>query len=154
MDNIENYKDIELSGRKWRIKKFDARTGSYILFKVLGLFTPVLKSLDIKSIKEIKDENINLTEIAANMMSLEEKDFKYIQDKCLQVCYEILPGGPAPVLNDSGNYGVIGIENDIATVLGLTAHALVFNISGFFAASHSTLLGGIISNISRQDSKT
>lgn len=143
MENIERVQDfklIDIGERKFKITKFDARRGSFILFKVMGVITPLVDMMktsfkDIKSMSDINLENINFTELAAGLTKLDEKDFTYIQDNCLKVCYEILGSGDAQVLNDNGTYGVIGLERDTKAIMTLTIHAIVFNVSGFFGGS-------------------
>ena len=153
MENLNKratVKIIELEGRKFKITKFDAMKGSYMLFKVIGIITPLIETLrksckgnakDVKDIKDINLEGLNFTEIAAGLVNMKEQDFKYIQENCLKSCYEILAAGDAPVLNENGTYGIIGIETDLKTVMALTIHSLMFNVSGFFGENLFKLAG-------------
>lgn len=150
MNPVENYKDVEINGRKFRIKKFDARTGSFMLFKVTGLLAPLFKNIDLGKLKDVKSvsdvnvEALNISGVISELGNLSEKDFNYIQDKCLQACGEMLPAGFTPVLHSNGSFGVTGLEEDTVTVLALTAHALIFNVKGFFLGSPlASILGGI-----------
>ncbi|KPV60716.1 hypothetical protein QJ48_04085 [Paenibacillus sp. A3] len=157
MNPIENYKNVEINGRTFRIKKFDALTGSFMLIKITGLLAPLFKNLDLRKLKEAKDasevklEALNIPGLLSELGNLSEKDFEYVQGKCLQVCSEVLPAGPTPVLNSNGTFGVTGIEDDTMTVLALTAHTLIFNVKGFFSGSPlASLVGGLL-NTSQQD---
>lgn len=130
-------KEIELGDRKFRIKKFDARTGSYMMVKLMGILSPLLGLLAGPK----KEEDINYTETLAPLMKLPEEDFRYIQDKCLGVCYEVLPSGETKVLDSNNTFAVLGLEDDTATVMALTVHAVMWNISSFFGGNLSIFSG-------------
>lgn len=143
-----NYKDIELTvagkKRKFRINKFDARTGSYILYTVMSRFLPSI--LQLKSGAEtITDmsKTVNPEDIVSSI-TMSDGEFNKLQNAALQVCEEILPAGATPVVDASGNFSVIGLEKEAVAVFVLTAQALVFNLSGFFGEDGLTsLLSGI-----------
>lgn len=143
-----NYKDIELTvagkKRKFRINKFDARTGSYILYTVMSRFLPSI--LQLKSGAEtITDMSkvVNPEDIVSSI-TMSDGEFNKLQNAALQVCEEILPAGATPVVDASGNFSVIGLEKEAVAVFVLTAQALVFNLSGFFGEDGLTsLLSGI-----------
>lgn len=143
-----NYKDIELTiagkKRKFRINKFDARTGSYILYTVMSRFLPSILQLksDAETITDMS-KVVNPEDIVSNI-AMSEDEFSKLQTAALQVCEEILPAGVTPVLDTSGNFAVIGLEKEAVAVFVLTAQALVFNLSGFFGEDGLTsLLSGI-----------
>lgn len=146
-----SYKDVEVNGRKFRIKKFPARTGSFVLIKLTTILAPILVSikpnLKAETVDDIEIGDIDLTGILEHLGNISEKDFSYIQDQALRVCYELLPSGLAPVLNQNGSFGVTDIEDDTAAVMELTIHALGFNLTSFFQGSGlSGLVGGLISS--------
>jgi len=152
MDIPVTYKDIEVNERKFRLNKLDARTGSYMLFKLMKILTPIFKNIKQDSTDNIKLEDLNLDEIAESLFNLPEKEFSYIQDNCLQVVAELLPAGFQKVLNKSGTWGILNIEFDTTLVMNLTIQSLVFNVSGFFIGSPLTsLIKGL--NISLPNSK-
>lgn len=132
MDKIELYKDIDIDGRKFRLGKFDARTGSYILFKLVGILTPIFENIKLENLSNIDD--INLTKLASSLFSLPEDEFRYIQDNCLRAIRELLPGNAPQVLDEYGNYGVLDIEFDTKLIMNLTIQSLVFNVKDFFTA--------------------
>lgn len=154
---MENYKDIEIKGRKWRITKFDARTGSYMLVKVMALIAPLFASLDFNALKDVKDpkdvdiKSLNIPGLISGLTSLPEEDFNYIQGKCLGVCKEMLPSGFTDIINQNGTYGVLDVEFDTMLLLSLTAHALIFNVMGFFEGSPLSSLAETISNTFQQN---
>lgn len=108
----EAFKDVTLKGRKWRIGKFNPLVGSFL---VLGIF-PKLKS-------------------ATDFSALSREEFSQLQRDCLMVCSEVTVVGdkelPVPVMTAGGEWSVKGIEDDLTTVLGLTIHAIQFNMSFF-----------------------
>lgn len=127
----ERYKELVLQGRKWRISKFDALTGSFIAYKLLFQMLPMGL--------EQKMEGMNLP---AGRSTMSKDEFIELQRDCLAVCAELKvlgdpeSGGveaPIPVVNSNGDWGVSGLEDDTMLVLTLTVHALIFNISGFFS---------------------
>lgn len=122
MDKRELYKVFDFGDRHWRIGKFDARTGSYIAYKLMGEMLPM----------GIKIDGVKAPEGSPTMS---KADFFDLQNDCLKICAELLQAGPAPVMNENGSWGVEGIENDAKLALTLTIHALTWNIADFFDAS-------------------
>jgi hypothetical protein len=121
----ETFKDVTIAGRNWRVKKFDALTGSYIAYTLLNLaLPPMFAKMLAGSIPLVSDTP------SGRMMTKQE--FMDFQKDCLKICFEVLPAGEAPVIDDNGNWGIDGIENDLATVLTLTVHVLGFNVASFF----------------------
>lgn len=148
MSRYDDGKEVEIKGRKFSIRKFDARTGSFMLIKVAGLLAPMFKSIakDVK-VEDFKMSDVDISGALSVLSTLSEKDFRYIQEKCLQVCYELLPAGPTKVLNDNGSFGVIGLEEDTMSVMSLTVHALIYNVSGFFSESPlGSMVGAILTS--------
>lgn len=129
----ENFKIIELAGRKWRIIRFDALTGSYIAYQLMFQMLPTVISAFAGKTAEGEGFLSSLPK-TGNVMSREE--FTSLQKDCLSVCSEVkvLDGQEVslPVMLQSGMFAVEGLDNDTMTVLGLTVQALVFNVSGFF----------------------
>jgi hypothetical protein len=155
MEQSVLYKDIEINGRKFRLGKFDARTGSYMLFKLVGILTPIFKNIDTKKdVKDINIDDINLTEVLSSFTSLPEIDFKYIQDNCLRTVKELLPGNAPQVLDEFGNYGILDAEYDTMLILNLTVQALIFNVSGFFSENLLDSITERLKDISPQTSQT
>lgn len=143
----ENYKDVEINGRTFRVGKYSALTGAFILAKVTGILAPLFKKVDLNKLKDMTELDLGLLDIPgmlAELTNLNEKDFIYVQERSLQVVSEVLPGGLTPVMDKNGNFGAIGLETDISTVLALTVHVVIFNTKGFFQGSPlASLLGGL-----------
>lgn len=142
----ETCKYIALKGRKFRIDKFDALTGSYIAYKLMAQMLP--GGLD----KQISDKMPK----GRTVMSKEE--FVDLQRDCLAVCKEIVTAGgnemPMPVVMANGSWGVAGLEDDTITVMTLTINALVFNVAGFFEGDALKELTQSLSGISLYNAKT
>jgi hypothetical protein len=142
MEKRQEIKEMEFNGRQFHIKKFDALTGSYIAYQLMAGILPMGLSDKIGAPKP------------KNASVMGKQEFMDLQRDCLKVCYEVLPSGETPILDDNGNFAVIGMETDIKTILALTVTALTFNISGFFDESLLASLAGAISDIYPQDVKT
>lgn len=131
MEKRQTHKDIELGGRKWRIEKFDARTGSYICLKIL----PMLMGAGLT-------QGINPETLAAKagmlITQMSKSEFFEIQTDCLAQVSELQTIGatdaPIPLLHQSGKISVPDVEKDTMLILALTGHVLAFNISDFFAS--------------------
>ena len=151
MNDGARFKEVTIRGRTFRVKKFGARDGSFIAIKVSAILAPMFKGVDMdalaqgaKSAEDTSVAGIDLFGMVQELGNLSEKDFAYIQEKCLRVCSEQLASGYVPVLHDNGAFGVNDLEDDTLTVMALTAHALFFNLSGFFSESG---LGGLFSGL-------
>lgn len=119
----ESHKDVEVGGRKWRIGRFDAMTGSYITMLVLMQILPMGL-----------DEQIGVSAKGRSLM--DKQTFFDVQADCLKICSELQTVGetitPIMVMLPDGRWGISGVEDDIMTILSLTVHTLIFNISDFF----------------------
>lgn len=134
---VVNFKNIEINGQTFILKKMDARTGSYMLFKLMKLLPPILEGINFEKLDldNLDLGKLNLTRMLNPIFELPEDEFRYIQDNCLKVIDEMLPAGPQPVLNKNGEWGINGIQNDMGLVMNLTIQSLIFNVQGFFEGS-------------------
>lgn len=127
----ETKKIIELQGRKFEIRSFDAFTGSYIAFTLMEKMLPM--GVEEQVTKALQAEGTDVSAMAPTNRALMSKgEFIAFQRDCLSVVGEVLPARTAPILNLNGSWGVEDIADNTMLVLLLTIHALVFNISGFF----------------------
>jgi hypothetical protein len=126
----KTFLDFETQGRKFRIRKFDAMNGCYIIYQLMGSSLPSMFGAAVK--KELADQGLEAMMPTATVM--DKKSFQDIQKSCLQVCFEILPAGEKKVLNDNGTWGVLDIEDNTPLVFALTVKALVFNVADFFGS--------------------
>lgn len=116
----ETYKIFEFDERKFRIGKFDAMTGSYIAYQLMGQFLPMGLKLD------------GIPSAPAGSKTMSKSEFIELQTECLKVCEEMLPAGPAPIINENGSWGIEDIKNDAKTALALTVQSLMWNVADFF----------------------
>lgn len=134
MKPTENYKDIEVNGRKFRLNKLNARTGTYMLLKITKILPPILENINLDKLDSdnLNFKDLNLTKVLSPIFDMEEKEFTYIQDNCLKTIEELLPAGPQQVLYNNGQWGASDIEFDMVLVMNLTIQSLWFNLQGFF----------------------
>jgi len=133
--------------RLWDIGKFDPQTGSYIAYKLMNDLSPVLGTAlaaaggDLRSVAGNPEVMLGAA-LTKGLPAMSRADFADMQRDCLRVCRELLDGGPAPVLNDNGTYGVQNL--DAQTVMALMIQTLVFNMSGFFDGGFLGTLGAML----------
>lgn len=154
MTPTENYKDIEVNGRKFRLNKLNARTGTFMLIKLTKTLAAVMSNIDIDKLDsdDLSIKDLNLTKVLEPIFDLSEEEFSYIQDNCLKTVEELLPAGPQPIFDNNGQWGVLNIEFDMALVMNLTLQSLWFNLQGFFAGMpFSSIMNNL--NSSLQDMK-
>lgn len=126
----ETTKTIELQGRTFEIRSFDAFTGSYIAFTLMQKMLP----MGIEQQTELGDS------LPTSRATMTKSEFMAFQRDCLSVVGEVLKGRTAPLLNANGSWGVPDIADNTMLVLLLTIHALAFNVSVFFAEGGLTEL--------------
>lgn len=153
MAKREKSKDVVLNDRKFRINKFDAQTGSYIIYQLFTNFIPMLGSLKLDKLSlDMKPEELGSILPKALPMLPKDQFFKLQQD-CLEVCYEITDVGgvetPVKVIMVDGRFGVEDLEDDVFAVMALMIHSLIFNVSGFFGESGLKGLGETFKGLSR-----
>ncbi len=136
MKKRETHKDIELSGRKWRIEKFDALTGNFISVKLMSKLAGVLVGI---ASGEVSDEAVIVVAISQAIGSMGKAEVIELQEDALSVCKEMTMVGSVetgiPVRTQNRSWGVADLEHDPLTVMGLVSHSLVFNVSPFFDES-------------------
>ncbi len=54
------------------------------------------------------------------------KDLTELMKLCLKYCYEDLPENKAPVVDEDGNIGIIGGENDAPLIVHIAVQYMVF----------------------------
>jgi hypothetical protein len=142
----EPHKDVAVGGRKWRIGRFDALTGSYITTLLLMQMLPMGL-----------DEQVGLGGMVKGKSLMDKATFLDVQKECLRICYELQPVGgmdaPIPVLLSDDRWGVADIEDDVVTILSLTIHALIFNVSDFFQEDALKDLGQTFSGLNLFNAK-
>ena len=116
---------VEVAGKNYQLTKMDARTGSYVAFKVAGVLAPTMGITDA---------------MAAALMGMPRKDFDELQSLLLRTVNRLIEGPngqqmPEPVLTAKGDFVDDALAYDAATVIALTIRALMFNVGDFFGAA-------------------
>ena len=124
----ETSKVVEIQGRKFEIKKFDAFTGGYIIFQLFEKFMPM--GLENK----IPIQNSSLNEmLPQGRTSMTKVEFISFVKDCLSAVGEVLPARTAPIINPNGTWGILDIQNNTLLTMLLVINVLVFNVSDFFS---------------------
>lgn len=142
----ENYIDVTMGKRKFRFNKFDALTGSQIIFSLFAKISANSDIMDSVNKEELGSGKIpNLTPeqlkksnatVMNALSSLDRESFEHMQKACLKSTQEITMVdnvvSPIPVMLPDGRWGVGDIANDTVLVFSLTFQSLAFNLSSFF----------------------
>ena len=126
----ETKKIVEIQGRKFEIRSFDAFTGSYIAFTLMEKMLPM--GVEAKVMNAVKADGGDAAVSLPSRAIMSKAEFIAFQRDVLSVVGEVLPGRTAPIINENGSWGVEDIADNAMLVIMLTIHALVFNIAGFF----------------------
>lgn len=131
----ETSKTVKIQGRTFEITKMDAMTGAYILYQLMDKALPMLDvMLPAFSGGVVSAEA--LTKVLSNgLPKMRRDEFEELARDCLSVVTEVNAAGNIPVFNTNGSYRINGLERNTALLIGLIIHALVFNVSDFFAES-------------------
>lgn len=128
----ETKKIVEIQGRKFEIRSFDAFTGSYIAFTLMEKMLPM--GMEARVMNTLRAEGKDVDALPTpNRVLMSKGEFIAFQRDVLSVVGEVLPGRTAPLFNDNGSWGVEDVADNAMLVILLTIHALVFNIAGFFS---------------------
>jgi hypothetical protein len=131
----ETERVISIGSRKWKVKKFDALTGSYIALKLMSKISNI--AIGIVS-GGLTDPALIAMSIANELGSFSKAEFNEIQNECLHVCFSITEAGgkdiESPIRLPDGRWGVGGLEDDSLMIMTLVSQVLVFNLTSFFAA--------------------
>jgi hypothetical protein len=136
MAKREAYQDVELAGKRFRIKKFDALLGSCVATKLMGKIGHILAG--VASGKANNEIAIAMA-VSEALGSMSKVEFMEMQTDALSVVGEVkIVGqteGVLPVRMPNGAWSDDEIAGDIVTVMALITHSLIFNLSPFFDES-------------------
>lgn len=127
-------KIVEIQGRKFKIKAFDAFTGGYIAFTVMQKMLPMGVEEKVMATFQAEGGNPDMVMPQGRALMTKGEFFAFLKD-CLSVVSEVLKGRDAPVLNRNGSWGVDGLENNTMLVMLLAINALTFNVHDFFTGN-------------------
>jgi len=137
-------KEVQIGAYTFRIRKFDASTGSWLLMSLMGEMQKAISDMptttsDSESAPSTaSEENAAIGAIQFLLMNLDEEKFVRVQSKALEVCDE------QKMMNDrevwlpfltGKRISNPEFQNDISTTLSLTSQSLFANLSPFFSKS-------------------
>ena len=132
----EKEKTIEISGRRWRIKKFDPLTGSFIALKMMSKISHIAFGIVGGN---LTDKIVIANSVAAELGSFSKQEFIEIQLECLHVVSEVKMVDEKemliPAKTPEGQWAASGLEEDALLVMALVSHVLIFNLTSFFNES-------------------
>jgi hypothetical protein len=127
----QTQKTVEIQGRKFTIRAFDAFTGAYIAFELMEKMMPMGMEEKVAKMLQAEGKSPELMLPQSRALMTKGEFNSFIRD-CLSVVSEQLAGREAPVLNKNGSWGVQDIENNTMLLLLLVINALAFNVADFF----------------------
>lgn len=141
-------KIVELNGEKYRVRKMDVISGTYLLKFLMQKLMPIFSQMDElfgekkpakkRGAKEAQDtgEAAFLSMIPKLLDEITEEDLHRLIVKCLNYADKSLPAGWQPIMVRE-EYGIQGIEYEMDTCLMLCYHCIAFNCGGFFDGGSS-----------------
>ena len=118
-------KIIEVNNKKYKLSKLDARTGSYVAFKLAAVIAPALK-----------DNNVE--QALSQVSKLPRAEFDEMQTLLLQTVTEVKEVNgeelPMPLIRN-GAFIDEELNYDVSAVMQLTVQAAIFNVGDFFAGN-------------------
>ena len=118
-------KIIEVKDKKYKLSKLDARTGSYVAFKLAAVIAPALK-----------DNNVE--QALSQVSKLPRAEFDEMQTLLLQTVTEVkeVNGEELPMpLMRNGAFIDEELNYDVSAVMQLTVQASIFNVGDFFSGN-------------------
>ena len=118
-------KIIEVNNKKYKLSKLDARTGSYVAFKLAAVIAPALK-------------DGNVEQALGQVSKLPRAEFDEIQNYLLQTVTEVKEVNgeelPMPLLRN-GVFIDDDLNYDVGAVMQITVQAAIHNVGDFFAGN-------------------
>lgn len=143
-------KVVELSNKKFDIRKLPPEVGSFILMRMMGVSVKMMRDeppikhkeaapapTEVKPPEKISGEtHVRLTAFTVLSGGVAFEDFTFIQASCMKVisCYNAA-GFAMPIMSDSGEWTKdVGedVADDVGLVMKLTTEVLVFCFADFF----------------------
>lgn len=133
----ENFKILEVDGKKFRIGKFTPVTAGYLIFNFLPKIMPLIPSF----------LDIGIGSDMANFVPFANKEVfeKYLYDM-LSVVEMERKAGFFPIIDEGGSLDV-ELSNDSFLVLYLAGEALKFNGEDFFLEKNQKLVQNLLQGL-------
>jgi hypothetical protein len=145
----EKTKKIDVGGVWYQTSRFDPKTGTHILMRIIGTIAKAQSERrsvaqappDAPPEKQLSGEEIARTICSAAFIAgLDEEFGGYVQDKCLARCARVEASGlPMPIANAAGL--LPDVADDFGLILRLMIETLTFNYTDFFGQGGSDALG-------------
>lgn len=136
-----NEKEVTVGNRTFRLRKFDPETGCYWGLKLFGSMA--------SGFGDVGD----LSNKVSEFIKMPKKEFREFQQDCLRHVFEMLPAGPAPVINPQGQAMVVDWDQTLA--FELMIHSFMFSISDFFTPELlDRMMGAILGVLPNQETPT
>lgn len=138
---MELSKDVPIGDKRYRIGRVTAIVGSAMVAQILPKLVPHMT------------DGFNLATVFKMLPSISAEELASLQNQSLLVCSRYEENGAVtPILLRPGTWGIKELEYDAVTVLTLSVHALVFNLTPFFTGGGlQTLIQSVLgSNQSEQ----
>lgn len=124
---------VTINDRVFLIQKFDAKTGLKLARLIVAKAAPIIPLIDTeRAAASIAEDERVFKAVGDILGTLEDKDIDDLVDKCLRVCYEDLPAGKQAVIDETGHYGVEGVEYDLKLTIRLCFEAIKWGAADFF----------------------
>ena len=160
----EKIKIIEIENRSFAIHKFDVKTATKVIKRLISKVMPVFdqalptaggadtvqNKIQVGNIGDM----ISFESISRALDKISDEDLDYVFDASLKHTSLVLSNGDhMQVMNDYGRYGVEGVEHDLVLVWRLVAEAVVLSVQGFTDVNRLTSIlapafGSLASNAS------
>lgn len=152
-------KVVELSDRKFQIRKLPPEVGSFIFMRMLGISmksaaaaseaptSTVVADEPAAAVEEVAPQATGEMRVRALSFAVFSgsgigfEDFKFIQNSCMRAVSVVDVRSetefPMPVMTDSGVWTKAGsdLSDDVGLVMRITTEVLVFCFSDFFEGS-------------------
>lgn len=133
-------RDFEIGGRKFKLNKIDAFKQFHIVRRMAPLLADLLPAMkDAKSISESADESEKLDQLAKIAAPFMSGISKLTDVDADRVLFGLLSS--VEVLQSSGNWARVASDSmlmmqdlELPVLLQIAGRALMYNLSGFFAA--------------------
>lgn len=131
--------EVEVNGERYYFARMDARVGSLVLARMVAQLQRVLAEHTDKAEAEPEDPTAKPPSpdqmIQTLLLNLNEGDFKFVQDRALNVVTIGKMVGSAmaklPIMSN-GSIAIPELKTDIDTIMQLTSCSLIGNLGRFF----------------------
>jgi hypothetical protein len=130
----EKFQTFELGGIRYRVRRFDAMTGSYIAFCLLQ-----------KALPALMESQLGLE--GGDRPQMPKSEFTALLQECLGVAEVEKAAGFLPVLDGNGHLDT-ALEYDSFAVMIIAMRAIRFNLEGFFSDEGGKALGELMQGLS------